>query len=221
MRTTEPPPEARTWRLEALLLTQGFSAATVQARETVERSLRREGWAVDPPLRTVPPRTDVWVYPISADGRRVPRGEALHGAASSSEQGVEGLSGRQKVVILAICGFLALAGAALLLSATGNLSRLRLAADPRAASGEPSPIEESFGNAYEKVLKSRGANEMRLQSVRCVARARDGYRCQAMTKVIGSGTYPAQFELAVAGNGCWRADPLAPNVIDRVFEGCS
>src|SRR3712207_8899783 len=60
--------------------------------------------------------------------------------------------------------------------------------------------EESFARAYGKVLKARGTDEMRLQGVRCVASARDQYRCQAMTKVVGSGTYPAQFEVTVAGD---------------------
>ena len=219
-RATESPAEAVTWRLEALLQAHGFNRATAHARKAVEESLRREGWAVDPPLRTVPPRTDVWVYPLPAQEPRVPPGEAAHAPAPSSEQSVEGLTRGQKGVVLAVCGFLALAGAALVLSATGNLSRLLPTSGLRAASGEQSPIEESFARAYGKVLKARGTDEMRLQGVRCVASARDQYRCQAMTKVVGSGTYPAQFEVTVAG-GCWRADPVAPNLINNVVEGCA
>jgi hypothetical protein len=217
-RATEPPPEATIWRLETLLEAYGYHQPTVQARTAVEESLRREGWAVDPPLPSVAPRTDVWVYPISGETSVAAGGEAS--PRLGPEQGGAGLGGRQKVLILTVCGLIALGVFALVLSTTGNLSRFGLPGDPTPSAKHSSSIEASFGDAYDEVLDSREANEMRLLGVRCMRSARDRFRCQAMTKVVGSGTHPDQFELTVGADYCWRADPLAPNLVEKVIEGC-
>jgi hypothetical protein len=220
-RATGPPPEATTWRLEALLEAYGYHQPTVHARTSVEESLRREGWAVDPPLPSVAPRTDVWVYPISGETSHVATGgEASPRLFPLPEQAGAGLGGWQKVLILAVCALISLGVLALVLSTTGNLSKFRLPADPTPSAKYSSPIEKSFGDAYEEVLDSQDANEMRLEGVRCMRRARDRFRCEAMTKVVGSGSHPDQFELTVGADDCWRADPLAPNLIDTVIEGC-
>jgi hypothetical protein len=220
-RATEPPPQATTWRLEALLEAYGYRQPTVHARTSVEESLRREGWAVDPPLRGAAPRTDVWVYPISGETSHGARaGEASPRLPPLPEQGGMGIGGWQKALILSICGLIALGAFAVLSSTTGNVSRFRLPADPTPSARHSSPIEASFGDAYEEVLDSQDANGMRLEGVRCMRRARDRFRCEAMTKVVGSGSHPDQFELTVGADNCWRADPLAPNLVETVIEGC-
>ena len=51
----EQPLGATTWRLEALLNSYGFTRASLDARETVEETLHREGLGVDPPLPKAAP----------------------------------------------------------------------------------------------------------------------------------------------------------------------
>ena len=121
------PPQATTWRLEALLDAYGFSEVTLDAREQVEEALRREGLAADPPLAGARKRSDVWVYPLS---RQAASAERAWGASERAPSQTlappargQGSARWQKVVILTVCGVLALAAPALILSATGNLSR--------------------------------------------------------------------------------------------------
>lgn len=127
-RGGEPSPQATTWRLEALLDAYGFSEVTLEARAQVEEALRREGLGVDPPLGGARKRSDVWVYPLSP---QVGSAERAWGASERAPSQTlhppareQGPARWQKAVILTICGVLALMAPAVILSATGNLSRL-------------------------------------------------------------------------------------------------
>jgi hypothetical protein len=214
--------QTTTWRLETLLETYGYVEVTAEAREAVEDSLRREGLGVDPPLTRAWPRTDVWVYPFSPEETETwaQREHATSRTAPSTAK--PGLRGWHKAAILAVCGVLVLAGSLLVLDATGNLSAFL--PEDRGGSvhgaGQPSRVEASFRDKYEEELRSQPEGA-RTKEVRCLIAGEDAYRCVAYTEAMGSGTYPDDFELAVDARGCWRAQPLAPNLIDATIAGCS
>jgi hypothetical protein len=175
-----------------------------------------------PALTRAWPRTDVWVYPFSPEETetRAQREQATSRTASSTAK--PGLRGWHKAAILAVCGVLVLAGSLLVLDATGNLSAFL--PEDRGGSvhgaGQPSRVEASFRDKYEEELRSQPEGA-RTKEVRCLIAGEDAYRCVAYTEAMGSGTYPDDFELAVDARGCWRAQPLAPNLIDATIAECS
>jgi len=222
------PREAYTWRLDALLESYGFTDASQAARQAVEEALYRKGLSVDPPLRRAPRHTDVWVYPIRSEPEvasvRAPGVPASqHAARYDAPPGAESSSGLgrwQKRGILLLCTVLALVIAGVILGATGNLgtfvpgSLRATAPNKRAVS-----LAESFGHAYTRTLASQGQNDLRLEGVRCAQTSKTRFRCEATTRVEGSGSYPANFDVSV-GAVCWRARPLAPNLVKTVIKAC-
>lgn len=159
-RGGERPPQATTWRLEALLDAYGFSEVTLDAREKVEEALRREGLGADPPLAGARKRSDVWVYPLSRQAGSVERAWGASERADSQTLAPparrQGLTRWQKAVILTVCGVLALAAPALILSATGNLSRFL----PRQTAGSPTVRVERVIDGDTVVLTRFGKTQL-------------------------------------------------------------
>ena len=157
-RGREPPPQATTWRLEALIDAYGFSEVTLDAREKVEEALRREGLGADPPLAGARKRSDVWVYPLSRQAGSAESwgaSERVRSQALAPPARGQGSTRWQKAVILTVC-VLALAAPALILIATGNLSRFL----PRQTVGSPTVRVEWVIDGDNVVLTRFGKTQL-------------------------------------------------------------